>query len=243
MPLPNIAKTYAAGQPQVVWTTLIADLETPVSAMLKLTDGQKNVFLLESVEGGNVRGRFSILGMKPDLIWRFSRDQAEINRKARVNLDAFEPCTQPPLQALRALVEECKIDLPDNLPPMAAGLFGYMGYDAVRLSEAIPDTNPDDLGVPDGMVIRPTVICVFDRLEDMVTVISPARPRDGISAEAAYEDALGRLADLVADFERGLPQRRDSANATTQLPEATSNTTPEEYMAMVKKAKGSPGDL
>ena len=233
----SFAKTYAAGQPQVVWTTLIADLETPVSAMLKLTDGQKNVFLLESVEGGNVRGRFSILGMKPDLIWRFSRDQAEINRKARVNLDAFEPCTQPPLQALRALVEECKIDLPDSLPPMAAGLFGYMGYDAVRLSEAIPDTNPDDLGVPDGMFIRPTVICVFDRLEDMVTVISPARPRDGISAEAAYEDALGRLADLVADFERGLPQRRDSANATTQLPEATSNTTPEEYMAMVKKAK------
>ena len=76
---------YENGTAQVVWTTLVADLETPVSAMLKLADGRANAFLLESVEGGAVRGRYSIIGLKPDVTWRFYKDKAEINRQARVD--------------------------------------------------------------------------------------------------------------------------------------------------------------
>src|SRR6476469_7786051 len=82
---------YAAGRPQVVWTTLVADLETPVSAMLKLADGRSNSFLFESVEGGATRGRYSFIGLKPDLIWRCFGNRAEINRRARSDPDAFLP--------------------------------------------------------------------------------------------------------------------------------------------------------
>ena len=78
------AASYDSGKPQLVSTTLVADLETPVSAYLKLADGRANSFLLELVEGGSVRGRYSIIGFKPDVIWRCTKGQAEINRRARV---------------------------------------------------------------------------------------------------------------------------------------------------------------
>ena len=90
----DFATRYAAGQAQVLWTTLVADLETPVSAMLKLADGRPNSFLLESVEGGATRGRYSIIGIKPDLVWRCRGAKAEINRRARYEADAFEPCPE-----------------------------------------------------------------------------------------------------------------------------------------------------
>ncbi|MDE0811015.1 MAG: anthranilate synthase component I, partial [Alphaproteobacteria bacterium] len=224
------ASIYVENNPQVVWTTLVADLETPVSAMLKLADGRANAFLLESVEGGAVRGRFSIIGMRPDLIWRFKRKEAEINRQARIDLDAFEPCEQAPMDALRSLVEESRIDLPPELPPMASGLFGYMGYDSVRLSEDIPDENPDHLQVPDGLFLRPTLICIFDRLEDIVTIVTPVWPKTGMSADAAYVSAQTRLADAVTDFQRSLPYRRESIPpGETEATEPSSNTTREEF--------------
>src|SRR6516225_426982 len=131
------AARYAAGEPQVVWTTLVADLETPVSAFLKVANRPMS-FLLESVEGGAARGRYSIIGLEPDVIWRTVSGQAEINRTAQHRADSFTPCNQEPLAALRALIAESRIELPDVLPPMAAGIFGYLGYDMVRLMEELP---------------------------------------------------------------------------------------------------------
>src|SRR5499433_3869208 len=93
------AERYRRGEAQVVWTTLVADLETPVSAFLKL-GGRPTSFLLESVEDGAVRGRYSIIGLEPDLIWRALAGKAEINRSVRTSADAFAPCPEPPLQAL-----------------------------------------------------------------------------------------------------------------------------------------------
>src|SRR3546814_11014349 len=90
------------------------------------------------------------------------------------------------------------------MPPMAAGLFGYMSYDMVRLMEKLPDANPDMLGVPDGLFLRPTVIAVFDTIEDLVTVVTPVRPRHGLSAAAAYAAAQRGLEEVVGDFERPL---------------------------------------
>src|SRR5262249_17245513 len=136
------AERYRRCQPQVVWTTLVADLETPVSAFLKLA-GRPMSFLLESVEGGAVRGRYSIIGLEPDLIWRRGDGGAEINRNARPDRDAFAACTQPPLESLRSLVAESRMTLPETLPPMAAGIFGYLGYDMVRLMERLPVSRPD----------------------------------------------------------------------------------------------------
>ncbi|MEX0583806.1 MAG: hypothetical protein WD185_09060, partial [Sneathiella sp.] len=146
----DFKEKYDTGQPQILWTTLVADLETPVSAMMKLAEGQANSFLLESVEGGAVRGRYSIIGLKPDLIWRCDGNEARINRMARFDPDAFVACDEPVLESLQSLIDESHIDLPANLPPMAAGLVGYMSYDTVRLMEKIPDGNPDHLKVPEG---------------------------------------------------------------------------------------------
>src|SRR5512141_487712 len=137
------AETYDRGQAQVVWCTLVADLETPVSAFLKLGGAKPMSFLLESVEGGAVRGRYSIIGLEPDLIWRANGAKAEVNRSARTKPDAFATCPEPPLKALRTLIAESRIELPDSLPPMAAGVFGYLGYDMVRQMEQLAPPNPD----------------------------------------------------------------------------------------------------
>ncbi|MEP1770261.1 MAG: anthranilate synthase component I, partial [Anderseniella sp.] len=124
---------YLAGKTQVVYTRLVADLETPVSAFMKLTRNAPYRFLLESVEGGAVRGRYSMIGMKPDLIWRVTGDKAEINTRALIDADGpFVADDAAPLQSLRNLLAANHFDVPDDLPPMAAGLFGYMGYDMVR---------------------------------------------------------------------------------------------------------------
>lgn len=228
---------YESGKAQVVWTTLVADLETPVSALMKLADGRPNSFLFESVEGGAVRGRFSFLGTRPDLAWRCVGGKAEINRSLRYDPDAYVADPRPPLDSLRALIEESRIDLPPGLPPMAAGLFGYLGYDMVRHMERLPDANPDKLGVPEALLIRPTLIAVFDTVEDVVTLVTPVRPDPGIGAEAAYALARERLADAVAEFERSLPHRREPSVATATAPEPVANMTAEEYCAAVEKAK------
>src|SRR5690242_579152 len=137
-PAASFATRYAAGEPQVVWTTLVADLETPVSAFLKIAGSRLSSFLLESVEDGAVRGRYSIIGLEPDVIFRINGRRAEINCSAQTDLRAFTMLEDPPLVALRTFLHESRITLPDALPPMAAGVFGYLGYDVVRLIEELP---------------------------------------------------------------------------------------------------------
>lgn len=229
--------TYDAAKPQLVWTKLVADLETPVSAYLKLADGRANSFLLESVEGGSVRGRYSIIGFKPDVIWRCAKGRAEINRRARTDGHAFEPLDGRPLETLRALVRECQMELPKGLPPMASGLFGFLGYDMVRDMERLPDKNPDPIGLPDAIMVRPTLICIFDRLEDQVTLVTPVWPQDGTGARAAYEAAQERLADAVSDFERALPFQRENADALQELPPPRANMTKQQFKDMVSVCK------
>jgi len=231
------ASVYDRGKPQLVWTKAVADLETPVSAYLKLADGRPNSFLLESVEGGAVRGRYSIIGFKPDVIWRCRRNKAEINRRARADAHAFEPLDGRPLETLRALIRECQMDMPKDLPPMASGLFGFLGYDMVRDMERLPDKNPDPIGIPDAIMVRPTLICIFDRLEDSVTMVTPVWPQKDITARAAYESAEERLSDAVSDFERSLPYRRENADALDALGEPQANMSKDAFKKMVEACK------
>jgi anthranilate synthase component 1 len=232
------AERYARGEPQVVWTVLVADLETPVSAFLKIAGGGKPMsFLFESVEGGAVRGRYSVIGLEPDLIWRAKGKQAEINRSARTDPEKFELCKEPPLEALRGLIAESRIALPDNLPPMAAGVFGYLGYDTVRLMEELSAPNPDPIGIPDAVLIRPTLIVVFDAVKDSITVVTPVRPQPGVKADAALVRARERLSAVVDALDRPLDKAAAAVDFGPLDVAARSNTTPEEYRAMVLKAK------
>src|SRR5277367_4547717 len=188
------ARAYQAGAASVAVTTLVADLETPVSAYLKLARARSgNMFLLESVEGGAQRGRYSMIGLDPDLIFRSSGDRAEINRRALTDPDAFVPCPGDPLDALRALLAESRTEMPPGLPPMSAGVFGYLGYDMVRRMERLAPAKTDPIGVPEALLIRPTVMVVFDSVRDEMVVVTPIRPTPGVSALAAREAAQGRL--------------------------------------------------
>lgn len=228
---------YGRGEAQVVWATLVADLETPVSAFLKIAGGRPMSFLFESVEGGAVRGRYSVIGLDPDVVWRSVNGRAEINRTARSDADRFAACDTPPLDALRALIAESRIELPEGLPPMAAGVFGYLGYDMVRLMEELPASHPDPIGVPDGVLIRPTLIVVFDAVKDSITVVTPVRPEPGVAATAALTRAEERLSAVVDALDRPLDKSAAGSEAGPLDVPARSNTTPAEYQAMVAKAK------
>ncbi|HEY8333206.1 MAG TPA: anthranilate synthase component I [Tardiphaga sp.] len=230
------AAAYERGETQVVTTTLIADLETPVSAFLKIAGERANSFLLESVEGGATRGRYSMIGIEPDVIWRCKDGRAEINRQAAIDTQSFEPCDEPPLASLRSLVQESRIALPPGSPPMAAGVFGYLGYDMVRQMERLPAPKPDLFGVPDAIFIRPTIMVVFDAVHDEITVVTPVRPQAGISATAAYEAASERIDRVVAALDSALPNM-PSEDVFHHPVEPQSNTTPEAYREMVARAK------
>jgi anthranilate synthase component 1 len=233
----DFAARYARGEPQVVWTTLVADLETPVSTFLKVAGGKPLSFLFESVEGGAVRGRYSMIGLEPDLVWRTNGTRAEVNRTARGKPDAFSPCPQPPLDALRALIAESRIVLPEALPPMAAGLFGYLGYDMVRLMEELPPPNRDPIGIPDAIMVRPTVVIVFDAVKDQITVVTPVRPEPGVTAAVALTRASERLSAIVDALDRPLDKEAAGGPAGPLTVPPTSNTSPEYFRDMVARAK------
>ena len=235
-PAADFVTRYERGEAQVVWTTLVADLETPVSAFLKIAGGRAMSFLLESVEGGAVRGRYSIIGLEPDLIWRTTAGRAEVNRAPR-SADSFTACGDAPLAALRALIAESRIELPDALPPMAAGIFGYLGYDMVRLMEELPAPNPDPIGIPDAILVRPTIVVVFDAVRDTLTAVTPVRPEQKVSAKIALARASERLAAIVDALDKPLDHgaARTETGPLTVPPD--SNTTPAEYERMVHAAK------
>jgi anthranilate synthase component 1 len=233
----DFAAGYSAGENQIVYTRLAADLDTPVSLMLKLTGAQKDAFVLESVTGGEVRGRYSIVGMKPDLVWRCEGERSAINRNARFDSAAFVDAEGNPLDVLRALIAESRIDLPEGMPQAAAGLFGYLGYDMIRLVEHLPDVNEDVLGVPDALMLRPSVIAVLDGVKGEVTVVSPAWASDGQSARAAYAQAAERVMDAVRDLERAMPTETRNLGDEGADPEPVSNFTHDGYKAAVEKAK------
>lgn len=228
---------YEKGAPQVVWTRLVADLETPVSAYLKLAADKPMSFLLESVEGGASRGRYSVIGFEPDLIWRAEGEKAFVNRTPVAKPDAFKPEAKSTLASLRALLAESKIDLPAELPPMAAGIFGYMGYDTVRLMERLPSPPPDALGIPDGILVRPTVMAIFDIIKDEITIVTPVRPDAKVAPEKAYKAACKRLKSAVAALDEPLPHTPSATPRKLAAPKPTSNTTPAGYKAMVNRAK------
>ncbi len=225
----------AAGRGTIVVRERVADLDTPVGAFLKLTGGaQPNAFLLESIEGGAARGRYSAIGLAPDLVWRCRGGKAEINRHALSAPHGFAPEDGPALESLRRLINECRMPVPPGLPPMAAGLFGYLGYDMVRLIERLPETNPDVLGIPDAVMTRPTIMAVFDHVRDTLTLCAPVWP--GSDPATAWEAANARLDEAEAALDRPVPRPAPPAALPAQ-PAPESNFTEAGYIAAVEKAK------
>ncbi|MBM3595025.1 MAG: anthranilate synthase component I, partial [Alphaproteobacteria bacterium] len=204
----------AQGQPALVWTRLIADTQTPVGAALKLFEPGRGDFLLESVEGGEVRGRYSLVGLDPDLVFRASGASCEINRQWRADRETFASLAGKSLEELRTLVASCRIDVPPELPRALACLVGYFGYETIGLVEKLPRAPESPLALPDMLFVRPTVVLLFDGLSDELYCVAPAWPsdRDPASAVAIAEE---RIDETLRRLAAPVP----SASAPVQLPE------------------------
>lgn len=224
----------AAGRPALVWQRLIADTETPVGAAVKLIEPGRGDFLLESVQGGEVRGRYSLLGLDPDLVFRASGSACEVNRTWQHDPAAFAALPGDSLTELRALVEACKIDVPQPLPSALACLVGYFGYETYGLIEQLPRPAPNALNLPDMLFVRPTLLLVFDRLSDELFAIAPVWPGGG-APERMVELAGERIEAALARLAAPAPQ----ATRTANLPEPALQPVlaRETYAGMVLKAK------
>ncbi|WP_376091022.1 anthranilate synthase component I [Roseomonas sp. CCTCC AB2023176] len=227
---------WRAGRGWVLHRERVADLDTPVGSFLKVAEGKPNAFLLESVEGGQSRGRYSIIGLLPDLVWRCREGRAELNRHALSAPHAFVREEAAPLDSLRALIAATRMDLPAGLPPPVAGLFGYLGYDMVRQMERLPATNPEPLGLPESVLIRPTLILVFDHVRDTLTLAAPVWPDGKQDVQGAWEAAQARLDEAEAALDRPVP--RPAPPAALPAPGVpSSNFAKDAFLDVVRRCK------
>ncbi|WP_428027804.1 anthranilate synthase component I [Altererythrobacter sp.] len=228
------ARLLRDGKPALVWRRVVADTETPVGAAAKLIEPGRGDFLLESVEGGEVRGRYSLLGLDPDLVFRASAHSAEINRQWKLDRDAFDPCAGDSLEELRALVAECRIDTPSELPPALACLVGYFGYETIGLVEKLPRAPESELALPDMLFVRPRLILVFDGLSDELFCIAPVWAGSG-DPDAAIERAGERIDETLRDLSTRLVEPgRDASLPDLALAPVMAG---DDYKAMVARAK------
>ena len=228
------AAAYRAGRPQVVWTRLIDDLETPVSAYLKIGHGRPYAFLFESVEGGAWRGRYSIVTLEPDLVWRCRGDQAEICEGEDIAAGRFKPQAGGALDSLKLLITRSRLDLPDELPPMAAGVFGAVGYDMVRLVEHLPADHADALGLPDSVMTRPSIVAVFDSIAQEIVLATTVRPST-VSARDAFDQAQARLERVTSELRK--PVERPPAHTPWTPEPFQTPVSREAYGRIVERAK------
>jgi len=238
----EFVQVYDADKPQLVWASFLTDLETPVSALLKLAKESSHYLLFESVEGGKTRGRYSIIALDPDLLWKCEGNKSFINRIPQQDKNNWVADSARPFDSLRALRDEISMDIPDQLPPMATGLFGYMGYDTIRQIEPrVPDNNEDTIGIPDGMYMRPTITVIFDSVRDEAMIITPVFPSEDVSAAEGYRQAVARINDIAGRImhtrlDRTLFSRYYASDQNKDMV-FRSHVSQEEYCEMVEKSQ------
>lgn len=227
---------FEKGLTQLVWRWVPADLETPLSTYLKLAQNEPYALLLESVEGGTVLGRYSAIGLQPDLFWRCNNGIPEISTDST----SWDRISENAIEHFKQLIEGSRLDISGDVPPMAAsGLFGYFGYDMVRLSEDIPNKNPDPLDIPQAVMMRPTMMVIFDNVKQMACISTPVRitaDNTSIPAEEIYQEALSRIEDTLQALRQPLPDISVKSQLSVPL-EVSSNTTPARFQQAVEKAK------
>jgi anthranilate synthase component 1 len=204
----------------------VDDTESPVSAMLKLNPMSAGLVLFESVMGGESRGRYSFIGMAPDLWWRVKAGKAETSLTQ--DFKEVLSTSDDVMGSLRSFIDVCKVSGMDGLPPMAAGAFGYLGYDMVRYVEDLPAARPDPNGVPEAMLMRPGVVLIFDGVRQEIIIAAPER-----GSEAA---TLARIDAVEAQLDQAMPPSRPN-DAPVEKIDFTSNTEKSRYLAMVEQAK------
>ena len=231
----NFKKKFKEKKNLLFWKVFKSDLDTPVSAYLKLCQNKnlKNTFLLESVQDGSYRGRYSVIGMYPDLIWKNIKNEVFVNKLYRKN--SFEKCSKKPLKSLKSIIEKSKIDFPAFLPPMSSALFGYLGYEIIDQYEKLPERKLNDLGLPDGFFIRPTVMAIFDSLENKLIITSPLWYKKNLNFKKVYKQKINLLKEIRASLENSIKKTQIKIKKNKILPK--SNISKKRFMEMVNIAK------
>ena len=228
---------YNSGIKQVLFTSFAADVHTPISSLLKL-EKEKYLFLFESVERGSQKGRYSVIGLKPDLIWeckdgisKIKKSNEDIIRK-KINSD--------PLDNLRKIIEENKLKIPHNLPSIACGLFGYLGYEMIKYFENVKMIKKDMLDLPESIFIRPSLTLVFDNVNDKLYISKIISPNQKKASET-FKLAESEIANLIQKITRPLKKSNlNLHNLSSQVDifkNVKSNTTYLEFKKMIEKAK------
>ncbi|HNQ92194.1 MAG TPA: anthranilate synthase component I [Alphaproteobacteria bacterium] len=222
----SFLENYKAGKTQLLHDWIVSDLDTPVSVFLKLAEKEDYSFLLESVEGGEQLGRYTIIGYDPDIVW---------------TCKDYRTHQSNPLDDLRNLLNQSRIDVSDEtLPPMAtSGLFGYIGYDIIRVAERIPDTNPDPLDIPDSIFVRPRILVIFDNVKHKICIVTPIYTHAANSdtpAEKALSEARARLEQVKEKIRTPILISSQQSKFPT-LPEPASNMSKQDYFSMIEKGK------
>jgi anthranilate synthase component 1 len=209
---------------------ILADLETPVSAFLKVHRGPYG-FLLESVEGGEKWGRYSFLGTEPALVFRARGREIEIETPGA---GTARETVEDPFEALRRLLARYRPVTVPGMPRFAGGAVGHIGYDMVRAFERLPRLLPDDLDLPEACLMLSESLLVFDNVAQKIKAVSHVHVREGESLEAAYDAAVARIDTLVSRL-AAVPVEPPAVGTTPGA--VTSNVAPADYQKAVERAK------
>ncbi len=220
-----------------VYGELLADLETPVSAFMKLDDGRFS-FLLESVEGTEKVARFSFLGSLPRLLVTSAGRHMEVSyfRDGRTpSIERFETTTDP-LAEIERLMRQFRFVPVSGLPRFTGGLVGFLGYNVVRFLERLPAHQVDDLHVPDLMLMLVDTMAIFDHAQHKLLLVVNAHTK-GRSSKAAYREAVRSIEAMAARLRRPLPTARRAAGKRRASTAVRSNLSRKEFTEMVRRAK------
>ena len=227
-------KNYNQGIPQIINKEFIADIETPISSLIKISENEEYSFLLESVEGGDQRGRYSILGCDPDIIWEVNKNKAKVT-SLNQDLD-LSFLSEDPIKSLKQLVDFSKINKESNSSPFPV-LVGYLGYPMIQLMEKINLNNPDEINIPDAIMIRPKLVAVFDNIKDTINIQTSIYPDKKITAELAFSNANDYINIIIKKLNRDIPKESLFKKNKKLTLDFKSNYTKKEYFNIVDKAK------
>ena len=223
---------YKKGIPQLLKKNLIADIETPFSSLLKISKNEKYSFLLESVEGGSKRGRYSLLGCDPDIIWKVEKNKATIKY---LDHDFDYKLDNDPINSLKELVKISKFKNNEIDVPFPT-LVGYLGYPMIQYIENIKLKNKDNIKIPDAILIRPKIVAVFDNIKDIISLMAVTYPSKNISAENAYKKNILLIKKTIKKLQKSILRPAQSKYKKSKL-KFKSNFKKEQFYKIVNKAK------
>ena len=217
-----------------VYREILADMDTPVSAFLKIDRGDY-AFLLESVEGGERVARYSFIGAAPSIV--FSSKGNEVTITDAATGQSTTNRVEDPFRELQALMARYRPVPVAGLPRFHGGAVGYMSYDMVRHFEDIPGSAVDDVGLPDSVFMLTDTVLVFDRVLQKVKVVSNARVEDPMDADTAYDNATAKIETVIDHLRQPQPSLGKTSGGVGDLPEPQSNMTREAFEDSIRAVK------